>query len=67
MIPFVKGHGLGNDYVVMNEVDLGRPLLPAAIVRISSYPGTIYQLRRGMSAMTMRIDGGPAVRIKVGR
>ena len=34
MIPFVKGHGLGNDYVVMNEVDLGRPLLSAAIVRI---------------------------------
>jgi len=43
------------------------PLTPAAIVRISSYPGTIYQLRRGMNAMTMRIDGGPAVRIKVGR
>ena len=34
MIPFAKGHGLGNDYVLMNEVDLGRPLLPAAIVRI---------------------------------
>jgi diaminopimelate epimerase len=34
MIPFVKGHGLGNDYVVMNEADLGRPLPPKAIVRI---------------------------------
>jgi hypothetical protein len=43
------------------------PLTSAAIVRIYSFPGSIYQLRRGMVAMTMRIDGGPAVRIKVGR
>jgi hypothetical protein len=41
------------------------PLTPSAIVRIYAYSGTIYQLRRGMNAMTMRIDGGPAVRIKV--
>jgi hypothetical protein len=41
------------------------PLTPSAIVRINSFPGSIYQLRRGMNAMTMRIDGGPAVRIKV--
>jgi hypothetical protein len=41
------------------------PLTPSAIVRIYSLPGSIYQLRRGMNAMTMRIDGGPAVRIKV--
>jgi hypothetical protein len=41
------------------------PLTPSAIVRINSFPGSIYQLRRGMNTMTMRIDGGPAVRIKV--
>jgi diaminopimelate epimerase len=35
MIPFAKGHGLGNDYVVMDEADLsGRPLSTAAIVKI---------------------------------
>jgi diaminopimelate epimerase len=34
MIPFVKGHGLGNDYVVLDEADLGRPLPTTAIVRI---------------------------------
>jgi hypothetical protein len=41
------------------------PLTPAALVRVYSAPGSIYLLRRGMYAMTMRIDGGPAVRIKV--
>ncbi len=34
MIPFVKGHGLGNDYIVMNEADLPHALSDAAIVRI---------------------------------
>ena len=34
MIPFVKGHGLGNDYLVMQESDLPGPLHPAAIVKI---------------------------------
>ena len=43
------------------------PLTPAAIVRIYTFPASIYELRRGMFAMTMRIDGGPAVRIRVGR
>jgi diaminopimelate epimerase len=33
-IPFVKGHGLGNDYIVMSEADLPRALTEAAIVRI---------------------------------
>jgi hypothetical protein len=28
---------------------------------------SIYALRRGMNAATMRIDGGPAVRIRVPR
>ena len=43
------------------------PLTSAAIVRIYGFPGTTSQLRRLMVATTMRIDGGPAVRIKVGR
>ena len=34
MIPFAKGHGLGNDYVVMEESDLPRPLSTRAIGRI---------------------------------
>ena len=34
MIPFVKGHGLGNDYLVMEETDLAGPLSVPAIVRI---------------------------------
>ena len=34
MIPFVKGHGLGNDYVVLSEEDLPGPLSTRAIVRI---------------------------------
>ena len=34
MIPFAKGHGLGNDYIVLNETDLPRPLSPEAIRRI---------------------------------
>lgn len=34
MIPFVKGHGLGNDYIVINEADLPRELSEAAIARI---------------------------------
>ena len=34
MIPFAKGHGLGNDYVVMAQADLKTPLSPKAIQRI---------------------------------
>ncbi|HEY3066065.1 MAG TPA: diaminopimelate epimerase [Methylomirabilota bacterium] len=34
MIPFVKGHGLGNDYLVLDAGDLARPLTEAAIVNI---------------------------------
>ena len=34
MIQFVKGHGLGNDYLVLVETDLPRPLSVAAIQRI---------------------------------
>jgi diaminopimelate epimerase len=34
MIPFVKGHGLGNDYLVMQEQDLPGPLSTDAVVKI---------------------------------
>jgi diaminopimelate epimerase len=34
MIPFAKGHGLGNDYIVIDEADLPRPLDPRAIERV---------------------------------
>ncbi len=34
MIPFAKGHGLGNDYIVLDEADLSRPLSTDAIGRI---------------------------------
>jgi len=34
MIPFAKGHGLGNDYLVIDEKDLPGPLSAKAIVRI---------------------------------
>ncbi|HKC97700.1 MAG TPA: diaminopimelate epimerase, partial [Methylomirabilota bacterium] len=34
MIPFAKGHGLGNDYIVMEEKDLKAPLSRKAIERI---------------------------------
>jgi hypothetical protein len=41
------------------------PLTPQAIVRIYGVDTSIYALHRGMNATTMRIDGGPAVRIRV--
>jgi diaminopimelate epimerase len=34
MIPFVKGHGLGNDYLVIDRADLARPLTPGQVTRI---------------------------------
>lgn len=34
MIPFAKGHGLGNDYLVIEEAHLPGPLSAAAITRI---------------------------------
>ncbi len=33
-VPFVKGHGLGNDYIVMEEATLSAPLSAAQITRI---------------------------------
>ena len=43
------------------------PVNSRTIVRMYGYPATIYMLRRLMYAWTMRIDGGPAVRIRVVR
>jgi diaminopimelate epimerase len=34
MIPFAKGHGLGNDYLVLSQADLPRPLSQTAVVRL---------------------------------
>jgi diaminopimelate epimerase len=34
VIPFVKGHGLGNDYIVIDAADLPAPLTAAQIARI---------------------------------
>ena len=34
MIPFAKGHGLGNDYVVVDQADLHEPLSTRAIQKI---------------------------------
>ncbi|MCI0546249.1 MAG: diaminopimelate epimerase [Candidatus Rokubacteria bacterium] len=34
MIPFAKGHGLGNDYIVIREEDLPRPLSTGQVVKI---------------------------------
>ncbi|MBI2207082.1 MAG: diaminopimelate epimerase [Candidatus Rokubacteria bacterium] len=34
MIPFAKGHGLGNDYIVIQDKDLAAPLSAAAITKI---------------------------------
>ena len=31
MIPFAKGHGLGNDYIVIDQADLREPLSTRAI------------------------------------
>jgi diaminopimelate epimerase len=34
MIPFAKGHGLGNDYIVIDAADLPAALTPAQVTRI---------------------------------
>jgi hypothetical protein len=40
------------------------PLSASAIVTVNGIDSTIYSLKRKMNATTMRIDGGPAVRIR---
>jgi hypothetical protein len=39
-------------------------LSPSAVVVIDRVPATIYALKKRMDTQTMRIDGGPAVRIR---
>ena len=41
------------------------PITPQTIVVILGQPATTLDLRKKEQAMTMRIDGGPAVRIRV--
>jgi hypothetical protein len=40
------------------------PLSASAVVTVDGFQSTIYSLRRKMNAQTMRIDGGPAVRVR---
>jgi hypothetical protein len=40
------------------------PLSASAIVAINKRPATIYALKKKMNVQTMRIDEGPAVRIR---
>jgi hypothetical protein len=40
------------------------PLTDQTLVTLDGAPGTISDLRRRMSATTLRVDGGPAVRVR---
>jgi hypothetical protein len=40
------------------------PLAPETRVVIGGQPASIAELRRGMTAMTLRIDGGPARQVR---
>ena len=40
------------------------PLSAQTIVMVDGAPGTISDLRRRMTATTLRVDGGPAVRVR---
>ena len=40
------------------------PLSQKTIVSLDGAPSSIYSLGRGMTVQTMRIDGGPAVRVR---
>lgn len=39
-------------------------LSPSTVVIVNGQPGQLTDLRRGMTAATDRIDGGPAVRVR---
>ena len=51
MIPFVKGHGLGNDYLVLEGTDLDFPLTPQAIQRLCNRNWGI-----GSDGILLRVD-----------
>ncbi len=40
------------------------PFSQATNVRLDGFPATVLDLRKRMNAQTMRIDGGPAVRVR---
>ena len=50
MIPFTKGHGLGNDYLVMDEADLPCPLSKVAIVELQTWQTTLEQDLKSIDA-----------------
>jgi hypothetical protein len=54
--------------LTLREPDGTQPVIsltPTTIVTILGRPATIYDLRKKEQVETMRIDGGPAVRIRV--
>jgi hypothetical protein len=40
------------------------PLSQSTIVTLGNVPATVFELKKRMTAMTMRIDGGAAVRVR---
>jgi hypothetical protein len=40
------------------------PLSPTTIVTLANVPSTVFALKKGMNAQTMRIDNGAAVRVR---
>jgi diaminopimelate epimerase len=55
MIPFVKGHGLGNDYLVIDERDLPGPLSARAITKICDRHHGV-----GSDGILLRVSSGRA-------
>jgi diaminopimelate epimerase len=55
MIPFVKGHGLGNDYLVIDERDLPGPLSARAITKICDRHHGV-----GSDGILVRVSSGRA-------
>ncbi len=55
MIPFVKGHGLGNDYIVLEGKDLDFPLTPLAVQRLCHRNWGI-----GSDGILLRVDSSKA-------
>jgi diaminopimelate epimerase len=55
VIPFVKGHGLGNDYIVLEGKDLDFPLTPVAVQRLCHRNWGI-----GSDGILLRVDSPKA-------
>src|SRR2546427_10350616 len=58
MIPFAKGHGLGNDYVVVDQADLHEPLSTRAIQKICDRNWGVGSDRILLLVPTARADFG---------